>query len=235
MKCKYFVTDLVDPYRNLAQEQGLMKYVQRGTFILFLWRNENTIVIGRNQNVYEECKVEEFLGTGGRIARRRSGGGAVFHDLGNLNFSIICHMDDLDECRYQLLIGKALTEFGIATGFNGRNDLTFQDRKFSGNAAYAEGETVCQHGTILVCADIEKMTHFLTPEQSKLDRNHVSSVSSRVINLSEVSDKISIEGLKRSIIEVLRADKLEEDQDLEEIERLVRFYSSHEWIYGGVR
>ena len=235
MKCNYVLTDSTDPYRNLAVEYSLMEYVSEGGYILFLWQNAHTIVIGRNQDPFAECRAEEFLKTNGRIARRRSGGGAVYHDLGNLNFSILSLEREKDQVSYQSLVGRAMKQIGLEILYNGRNDLTYQGRKFSGNAAYEEDGRLCQHGTIMVRTDVAKMDQFLTPEQSKLDRNHVSSVRSRVLNLCEVSADITVDLVKEALIRAGDGRPLEYEQDDQKIERLMRFYAGDEWIYGGVR
>lgn len=235
MKYKYIIAENMDPYYNLAKEQLLMKYAVDGVAILFLWQNENTIVIGRNQSAEKECRLKEFLLCGGRIARRRSGGGAVFHDIGNLNFSIMCGGKDIEECSYQELVKKALLDYGIEAKYNGRNDLMSDGRKFSGNATYSEKGILCQHGTLLISTDIEKMTYFLTPEQSKLQRNYVCSVESRVVNLHELSDGISVNSMKQSMISAVKATAFEGGPDIEEINQLVQFYASDKWIYGGKR
>ena len=219
-----------NPYVNLAIEADLMQHVESSTVIIYLWQNDNTIVIGRNQDAFQECKVYEFEKNGGLIARRRSGGGAVFHDLGNLNFSIICERKNKERFAYWKIIRKALTYFGIETDFNGRNDLLYQGRKFSGNAVYDDGRIVCQHGTILVDSDIDKMMKYLTPATNKLKRNHVSSVASRVINLKEVSADINIHSLKESILYSLKVEKL--DYIPIETEKYFHFFSDKKWIYG---
>lgn len=208
MKYFYVLSDSTDPYQNLAMEQALFQYADEDTAVLFLWQNDNTIVIGRNQDPYVECKAEEFLASGGRIARRRSGGGAVYHDLGNLNFSIICLERLAKKDEYQQLVTKALKTFGFAAEFNGRNDLLIRGKKFSGNAFYTDGKVLCQHGTILIHTDIEKMSYYLTPSTEKLARNHVRSVESRVVNLHDISENISVEAMRQAMIAVAKAELL---------------------------
>lgn len=233
MRFEYVITQETNPYRNLAAEQELMGHAAVGTAILFLWQNANTIVIGRNQDAGCECRTDEFLSAGGTIARRRSGGGAVYHDMGNLNFSIICKTADKKFCRYQELVSDALKEFRLDAVYNGRNDISIQDKKFSGIAAYEDGETTCQHGTILVSTDIEKMAYYLTPERDKLDRHHVKSVSSRVANLSSWDAGITIKRVTQAFIHAAKAAALDYRPDKSLIEKLTDFYKSETWIYEG--
>ena len=235
MQFKYVITDKVNPYCNLAIEQELMYHTASGIVILFLWQNDNTIVIGRNQDAKYECRVDEFLSTGGQIARRRSGGGAVYHDMGNLNFSIICKISDQESCKYQQIVIDTLRKFGIEAIYNGRNDLTIDEKKFSGNAIYQEGETVCQHGTFLVSTDIDRMVFYLTPDQNKLDRNRIKSVRSRVVNLCTLNNEINIKSIIRAFIQVTDASELDYMPNKNMIDELTNFYRSNAWIYGGKR
>jgi len=235
MKCKYVLSDSFNPYYNLALEQNLMEYVLPGEYILFLWQNDNTIVLGRNQNVYAECRVGKFIESGGRITRRRSGGGTVFHDLGNINFSFVSMKNEMEKIDYKKIVKNALKNININVVYNGRNDLTCNGKKFSGNAAYSLGEQGCQHGTIMVNVDIDKMNSFLTPDKGKLERNCVSSVEARVMNLGDVSSKITIDMVKESLIKTTEAVKLKYVPNAEKIGLLKKFYESNEWIYGGIR
>jgi len=235
MKCKYVITNDINPYRNLATEQFLMNYVSEGMFLLFLWQNDNTVVIGRNQDAYKECLVEELRKDGGCVARRRSGGGAVYHDMGNLNYSILTHQRDGKKISYQWILETALNQIGIDTEYNGRNDIICQGKKISGNAMYEERDICCQHGTILVSSNIQRMSRLLTPERGKLDRNHVSSVESRVMNLNEISLGITVESVKKALLTVCEGKPLEYEYQNTEINTLMNFYASKEWIYGGIR
>lgn len=155
---KYICSENTSPYYNLALERSLFDFVDEDTVILYLWQNSHTIVIGKNQNAYAECKVDEFIKDGGTLARRPSGGGAVYHDLGNLNFSIICKESIAKEHTYQRIVKEALGYFGIVSEFNGRNDLTVDDKKFSGNAFYVKDDVLCQHGTILINSDFKELS-----------------------------------------------------------------------------
>ncbi len=232
MLYKCYETDCTDPYMNLAVEEALLNSVSNNEVTLFLWQNEHTIVIGRNQNIFSECKEREFIKSGGRIARRKSGGGAVYHDLGNLNYSILSKKK---EHNYQELIGNVLTSFGIAVNYNGRNDLEIDGKKFSGNAVYNNGKAYCQHGTLLVDCAIEEMNYYLTPEKSKLERNHIQSVASRVMNLSEVDSRITIDSLKQAIKDFVGAEQISFDDSNSEVMELYSFYMSKEWIINGIQ
>ena len=230
---KYICSENTSPYYNLALERSLFDFVDEDMVILYLWQNSDTIVIGKNQNAYAECKVDEFIGAGGTLARRPSGGGAVYHDLGNLNFSIICKESIAKEHTYQRIVKEALRFFGIVSEFNGRNDLTVDDKKFSGNAFYVKDDVLCQHGTILINSDFKELSKYLTPDISKLERNHVKSVESRVVNLSEISDKITVESMKEAMIKTTNAVRLEEEPTESKVEEYKKIFENDEWILEG--
>lgn len=230
---KYICSENTSPYYNLALERSLFDFVDEDTLILYLWQNSHTIVIGKNQNAYAECKVDEFIGAGGTLARRPSGGGAVYHDLGNLNFSIICKESIAKEHTYQRIVKEALRFFGIVSEFNGRNDLTVDGKKFSGNAFYVKDDVLCQHGTILINSDFKELSKYLTPDISKLERNHVKSVESRVVNLSEISDKITVESMKEAMIKATNAVRLEEEPTESKVEEYKKIFENDEWILEG--
>ena len=230
---KYICSENTSPYYNLALERSLFDFVDEDTVILYLWQNSHTIVIGKNQNAYAECKVDEFIKDGGTLARRPSGGGAVYHDLGNLNFSIICKESIAKEHTYQRIVKEALRFFGIVSEFNGRNDLTVDDKKFSGNAFYVKDDVLCQHGTILINSDFKELSKYLTPDISKLERNHVKSVESRVVNLSEISDKITVESMKEAMIKATNAVRIGEVPTESKVEEYKKIFENDEWILEG--
>lgn len=230
---KYICSENTSPYYNLALERSLFDFVDEDSVILYLWQNSHTIVIGKNQNAYAECKVDEFIGAGGTLARRPSGGGAVYHDLGNLNFSIICKESIANEHTYQRIVKEALRFFGIVSEFNGRNDLTVDGKKFSGNAFYVKDDVLCQHGTILINSDFKELSKYLTPDISKLERNHVKSVESRVVNLSEISDKITVESMKEAMIKATNAVRLGKAPTESKVEEYKKIFENDEWIFEG--
>ena len=229
----------LDPYRNLAVEQVLLESVEEGQCILYLWQNENTVVIGRNQNPWKECATSLLAEEGGRLARRLSGGGAVFHDLGNLNFTFLIPQEDFDTNRQLQVIQTALKGLGVEAEISGRNDLTAQGHKFSGNAYYKNGIQAYHHGTLLVHADMEKLSRYLTPSKAKLQSKGVDSVRSRVVNLQSLNPQITLEGLKEALakafsqvyghpVNILPASELDQSRVAELTER----NRSWDWNFG---
>ena len=200
-RIRVFETDARDPHRNLAVEETLLEMAGEDELILYLWQNDHTIVIGRNQNPWLECKVSEFLADGGTIARRITGGGAVYHDGGNLNFSFVASKENYDQARQFEVICRAVLSFGIAAEVTGRNDVTVCGRKFSGNAFYDGGRAALHHGTILLKGSAEKMQRFLTPDPEKLRKRSVASVASRVVNLTELVPGITVPAMKKALVQ----------------------------------
>lgn len=227
-----------DPYRNLALEEYLLESVEPGQCVLYLWQNQNTVVIGRNQNPWKECKTALLEQEGGKLARRLSGGGAVFHDLGNLNFTFLVPQEDYDVPRQMEVIRRAAQSFGLRAEVSGRNDILAEGRKFSGNAFYKNGRQAYHHGTLLVAADLEKLTRYLTPSKAKLQAKGVDSVRSRVVNLKELNPEITIDSLKEALISAfsevygLPVQRLEDAPDSDSIRRMTERNGSWEWNYG---
>lgn len=229
------------PYENLALEELLLGAVKRDEVVLYLWQNRNTVVIGRNQNAYRECKVDELLTNGGHLARRLSGGGAVFHDMGNLNFTFVIHKDDYNVDKQLEVILRAVRSFGVPAEKSGRNDLTAgeENGKFSGNAFYKKGEFWYHHGTILVNADLDNLSRYLTVSKDKLKANGVESVRSRVVNLSELCADITILSMRAALIkafgEVYEAAPASFDQERineDSWETLLEKFMSKRWLFG---
>ena len=188
IKLQIILGNQYNPYLNLAVESNLLDNFLPNTVSLFLWKNKQTVVIGTNQNPYSECDTESLLNEGGFLARRRTGGGAVYHDLGNLNFSFVADKNIYDVKRQMQVIQKALLDFNLETEVSGRNDITYQGRKFSGNAFAKTKNQGLHHGTILIKTDSERLQKYLKVKPAKLHKHGVKSVASRVINLSEVAD-----------------------------------------------
>lgn len=197
----FYIQKNTDPYENLALEKTLLDRVPEGGMILYLWQNEKTVVIGKNQNAWAECNCRLLEEEGGRLARRLSGGGAVFHDLGNLNFTFLCREEDYDLARQQTVLLHACRLAGIRAELSGRNDLLAEGRKCSGNAFYHAGGKAYHHGTLLLSANMELMQRYLTPQKAKLEAKGVKSVRSRVVNLSELAPGLTSEKMRIFLME----------------------------------
>ena len=227
-----------DPFRNLAIEKHLMDTLPEETAILYLWQNSHTIVVGRNQNPWYECRVDEFLESGGKIARRLSGGGAVYHDMGNLNFTFILPKTDFDVARQLLVIRRAIAAYDLDAYPSGRNDLLIGDRKFSGNAFYKSGHNAYHHGTLLVNCDMALLGNYLIPSEKKLQYHGVQSVQSRVVNLGSLVPEMSIDNLEgelfRAFAEVYQQKPAVLDEmmlDQHTLGELANQFSDPEWVY----
>lgn len=183
------------PYHNMALEEYLLRHVGESECILYLWQNRKTVVLGRNQNCWKECKQQELEQDGGFVARRLSGGGAVYHDLGNLNFTFLTATENHDVPRQLKVILQAVKQWGIEAKIDGRNDLTVNGSKFSGNAYYRAGGNSMHHGTILLGVDMGELSRYLTVSAEKLRSKGVDSVRARVINLAQLHPAINVEVL----------------------------------------
>ena len=236
-RLQFYVSDSVDPYTNLAVEKILFDEVDNETVILYLWQNQSTVVIGKNQNAFYECRTELLEKEGGVLARRLSGGGAVFHDLGNLNFTFISATENLDLGKQMRVIREACLLAGIETELSGRNDILAAGKKFSGNAFYNSRGRSYHHGTLLISADIDRLDRYLTPPKAKLQTKGIKSARSRVINLSELSPSLTCDKMKAHLLSAAEAvfglpPKLLEKPNREKAALYAKDFSSSDYIYG---
>lgn len=236
-KFKVYLSESFDPKFNLSIEEWLMNCSEPDEVIMFLWQNKNTIVIGRNQNPYKECDVKTLKEDDVCLIRRLSGGGAVYHDLGNLNFTFIASDNNYDVDNNLKVIIDAIDKFGIQSYFNGRNDLLVHERKFSGNAFISDRGKNCHHGTLLVDVDLDKLSRYLTVSPLKLKSKGIDSVLSRVVNLKEIAPQMTIENLKTALITSfnefykaeVKIDILNENEV--DVTKYIEKYNSWEWNY----
>ncbi len=226
-----------DSRHNLALEAVLLETAEENRMILYLWQNDNTVVIGRNQNILKECNLKNTERDGVTIVRRPSGGGAVYHDLGNLNFTMITDDRNFDIPGQTKIIMNALEKLGIQTEMSGRNDILYQGKKISGNAYQHHNGFSLHHGTLLVCSDLAKMPLYLNSDPSKLKAKGVDSIRSRVMNLKEIHEKADIQTLMRLITESCQEEfSLTAGEDFVIDEALLKQeeerFSSEAWTYG---
>lgn len=229
-----------DPWENLAVEELLLNRVSPDEAVLYLWQNQHTVVVGRNQNAWRECHVDKLEADGGKLARRLSGGGAVYHDLGNLNFTFLVPRGAYDLHRQLGVILSAARAVGVVAEFSGRNDILAEGRKFSGNAFYHGRNSSYHHGTILIDVDMSVLGDYLNVPAQKMTSKGVTSVKSRVINLRELVPTLSIDAVKEAMIRSFIAEyggegesyNLAEYKDTNQFSTLYAKYSSRDWRLG---
>jgi len=202
MNLQIYVSESHDPYFNLALEDLLFDTVPDETVVLYVWQNADTVVIGKSQNAWSEVRVSELEADGGRLARRTSGGGAVYHDLGNLCYTFIASSGLYDLERQLKVILNAVKSAGIDAMFTGRNDIIASDgRKFSGNAFRFVKDKGLMHGTLLVNTDPSRLQRYLQVSPAKIKAKGVASVRARVVNLSELSPAATTEFLSTALMD----------------------------------
>ena len=225
-----------DPFVNLALEEILCSYAaEKGETVMFLWQNRLCCVIGINQNPWLECDVEAMDKAGALLVRRRTGGGAVCHDLGNLNFSFCAPKGSFDTKKGNAIVLSALRTLGINAAASGRNDICVSGKKISGSAFRHSGDFSLHHGTLLVNSELSLFPKFLTPDSQKLNAKGVRSVEARVANLSDFAPDVTVEVLrialdaafteKMGAVERLSSDSFD-------VSDLSKFYASHGFRYG---
>lgn len=183
-----------DPYFNLAVEDTIFQAMPTSQSVLFLWRNTDTVVIGKGQNPWKECNTKRMSEDGVKLVRRKTGGGAVFHDLGNSNFTFMAGKPGYNKAISTSIVLDAMKRLGIAGSASGRNDLVVHandgPRKFSGSAYREKSDRGFHHGTLLLHADLTRLAHYLNPDPKKLLAKGIDSVRSRVANLNQFYPEI---------------------------------------------
>ncbi len=238
MKLQFIVSNQTNPYWNIAVENYLVGHAD--SVVLYLWKNHRTVVIGQNQNPYSEVNLDALEADGGYLMRRRTGGGAVYHDDGNLNFSFVAPKALYDQQRQFRVIQHAVESFGLHTELSGRNDILAEGRKFSGNAFSKGLHNDLHHGTLLISGDMTDLARYLKPKPAKLQKHGVQSVRSRVVNLAELNPSITPESIVPRLKEAFESEYSELSEYMEyseliqipEVQALHDQFASDEWKYG---
>jgi lipoate-protein ligase A len=196
---------ITDAQHNLALEEYVLRKKLGDEDVLLFYVNEPAIIIGRNQNTIEEIDPDVVAARGIRVVRRVSGGGAVYHDLGNLNFSFMTRDVSGRFNRYDKFNGpvvEVLRSLGVPAEIGGRNDILVDGRKISGNAQFASHDRMFSHGTLLLSSDLDHITAALRPRPGKVESKGMKSVRSRVANISEfLATPIDVNELRELILE----------------------------------
>ena len=238
MKNYLYISTSGDGWKNLGTDEWFLEHIAPDEMALYFSINDRAVIIGRNQNPWAECALEDMERDGVQLVRRITGGGAVYHDRGNLNFSFIAGTERYDQERQLGLILEAVRSLGIPCEFTGRNDLTADGRKFSGNAFCKRRYVQQHHGTLLVNADLGKLSDYLRVDPRKLVSKGTKSVRSRVCNLSQFRPDLTTDMLRQAVVEAY-ARQYGDDAALEtgdlpwaEIEPYVQKHASWEWRLG---
>jgi lipoate-protein ligase A len=235
MNIELYRSPYFDPYVNLGVEETLLETCPPDTLRFYLWQNANTVVIGKNQHAPSEVAIEKLLHDHGKLARRSSGGGAVYHDLGNLNFTFILEEAHYDVKKQMHVIARALQSLGFGAIVSGRNDIEIDGAKVSGNAFLKRNGVGLHHGTILVNVDKEKLGLYLSVSEAKLKRKHIESVKARVVNLNELK-RVTLDEVIQACLNAVSDEYGVAGSDMpfpfESSTDKIAFFKSEEWLYG---
>jgi len=239
---RYLINKSTNPYFNLALDEYAMRNIDVGEDYFFLWQNDNAIIIGRNQNTLAEINSDFVEEKGIRVARRMSGGGAVYHDFGNLNFTIITNIEDVSKVNFHKYVEpviQALKSMGVNAEASGRNDILIDGKKISGNAQRQANGRLMHHGTLMFDVDVETMVRSLNVADDKFISKAAKSVRSRVTNIKEALPQgTTLEEFWSKLHYYLSNEGKDEeivltDQQIKEVEQLAEEkYSTWDWTYG---
>src|SRR5690554_4571126 len=230
-----------DPYFNIATDEYIFKHIDEDCFML--WQNDNAIIVGKHQNTLAEINLDYVKEKDIKVVRRLSGGGAVYHDLGNLNFSFTRTGDTeemVDFQRYTKPIIEVLKTLGVDAKFEGRNDLTIEGKKFSGNAEHVVKNKILHHGTLLFSSKVTDISGALKVNPLKYKGRGVKSVPNRVTNISEhLKEKITLDEFTDKVMDYITSTFAYAcmceftPEDLKVIQKLRdEKYSTWEWNFG---
>ncbi len=230
------------PQYNLALEEYVFTQLEQFDEIFLLWINEPSIIVGKNQNTIEEINLDYTKENNIHVVRRLSGGGAVYHDLGNLNYTITSKGNNTVAFNFEEFtkpVLEVLSELGVEAKFTGRNDIVIGEQKFCGNAQYMSKDKVLHHGAMLFDVDLTVLTNALKVSKDKIESKGIKSVRSRVTNIIEhLEDKITVEDFKELLLNhMMEIYDIEEyiltDEDKKNIEKLMdERYNTWEWNFG---
>lgn len=236
------INENTDPRINLAVEEYALNYLDPGQDYAILWQNEPAVIIGRNQNTVAEVNAPYIKEHGIHVVRRLSGGGAVYHDLGNLNYTFIVDANASIVSNFEYFtkpVIQALNHLGVKAEFSGRNDITINGQKFSGNAQYWSKNRLLHHGTILFNSDLSVVQEALNVKADKIQSKGVKSVRSRVTNIfPHLPNPITIEEFKETLWRFLipagaAKEYILTEEDWSIIRELKdRRYNLWDWNYG---
>lgn len=234
----FYLSPSPDGWRNLGLDEYFLDHLGEDDILLYLYVNQNAVIIGRGQNPWAECRLDDMARDGVQLVRRITGGGAVFHDAGNLNFSFIAGEKIYSVERQLGMILRAVRALGIPCEFSGRNDLLADGRKFSGNAFCARGHLRQHHGTLLVNSDLTRLQNYLNVDPRKLQAKGVKSVRSRVCNLNQFQPALGCADMVEVLRDAFRAEYGDarelraEELDEAAIAPYVEKQASDEWRLG---
>lgn len=237
---RYLKNRNTDPYFNMAFDEYALECLQLDEPLFYLWQNRPAVIVGLNQNVYAEVEIDYLREHDIALVRRVTGGGAVYHDLGNLNYTIVGRSADLnrDYPEYTRYMLQALQALGVDAELSGRNDILVAGRKVSGYAKRVYKDRLMVHGTLMYDVDLERLTAALTPSDDKLSVKGIASVRSRVANLKEYLPGIDdIEEFQMQIERFLSRNYQDSEYTLSEeqlhsiSDMALNKFATHEWTY----
>ena len=228
---KYLINNSTDPYFNLAFDEYCLENIPSEEPYFFLWRNRPAVIIGLNQNAYSEVNLDYLNSHGITLARRVTGGGAVYHDLQNMNYTIIGRNPSPQP------MVDALRSLGVPAELTGRNDIFVEGRKVSGYARRVSHDQEIIHGTLMYDVDLDTLTHVLDTPDSKMQAKGIASVKSRVANLKEYLPQFkSLDELQAALQEILSAGDGQMPLSAEQVAEVRRQadekFSTWDFIYG---
>ena len=226
----------LDVYRNLAIEEYLMEHAVDHGPVLFLWRSNDAVVVGKNQNPWKECRLDLMQAEEVPLARRISGGGTVYHDAGNLNYCVMVDRRGYREQQAYDMVLAALKLFDIKAERTGKSNLSTNGLKFSGNAFCFRKGSAMHHGTLLLNTDLDRLNRYLGSMCDGIETHAIASVPASVVNL-ELSIHDLSNALKESYQHVYRDASAMvkwgvDDMNVQDLDGLYARQRSDEWIYG---